>query len=1108
MSYGIEIWKNLSQNLIQRGTTNIYSLVKDAALNNCTISQDTIAGPISGLASNPLKMTVTGTDPYIGSYNAPEWSIATAQQYETFTLSVWVKADQATAIELFIFGADINGNCFVSQDYSGGAIYNIGTSWTRAHFSYQMTKATTKSVQFRFDGPYNEPGRTIWWDCVQLERGVAVPTPFNSRASEKILVNDMLGGRVFLGLMDSAAVTSREFTDVPTAADIQVYTLRYGYSSYSITQPTGTYPKISFVGSGGNSSAGIDFWRSTILAVFATKVSEPDYGLSVVNASGQRLTSTKYTVPVFIGEVPINGTASLSNSMSKLHVGQAGLGSTNSEKLILWALPETDASVYYSGNCYVQPTNSNQVVAELNVYTNLTNYPLPRAYVFQLNNIGLLNSEHNNYGLQLFNSSSQKTFDSGLSHMAVAGILTNVNFTTTEQSKSLPTNLIGAPLITFPQYARQSVFKTSYSWRQGTVTYTAYEDYPNAFTYKGAIRYKDGLLYYMDKRFNVDTTVNFAEGEYYYSNSSTNYIMVVDGNTYAANVGIASGGAFTATINKDSGTNTCAYDTRFANVCQNQEQYSIILNGSNGNPIIYSWQILNPSSGGNFSFSLSGVVLTSASNPVVLYNSASAGIETCTLKCTISQSGNPTLEVSLNIVRTHNQQTATATLTPVQSSYNEGDSVSLTVETTGVPDGTILYVVPDNTGNTVNWSPVDFDDQITDFWVYIYNNQGIITRVLRQDATTEGTEKLKLKLVTQPGGTSQVGTTSPEIIINDASVTPLGVPVANFTLNPTSGTVPPNLDVTVTDTSTGTITSRTWKVIDPTSTITNYATAPQISLSSVGTWTYELTVTNSSGSNTIQKSVVVSAASTTPQISSVVVNPNPTRAGNSYTITVTMNRAVATDTSLDVTITNGVLPDGSTGTVVFANLLKVLTGQTTVTFNGKLGPDYGTRTCTLKIGKATLSISDYSITWNFTSDAPSIPAKIISDSSLTNAATTITSGNHLVNNVYWYLFVVSSPILAVGTSVPRTIETRKISGSNDTVIGLYDGNGVVIEINDDGNTNSIRHSKITRNDFKVGSSYWVGVATYALSGQSFSAGWVATSPSPITANDSSIIVYV
>jgi hypothetical protein len=1106
MSYGIEIWKNLSQNLIQRGTTNIYSLVKDAGLNNCTISQDTIAGPISGLASNPLKLTVTGTDAYIISYNAPQWSIANAQQNETFTLSVWVKADRATTIQLFIFGADSNGECFTSPDFNAGAI-NIGTSWTRAHFAYTMTKSTTKFVQLRLDGPDSGAyGTTIWWDCVQLERGVAVPTSFNSRASEKILVNDMLGGRVFLGLMDSATVTSTDFTDVPTAADIQVYTLRYGYSSYSITQPTGTYPRVSFVGSGGNSSAGIDFWRSTILAVFATKVSEPDYGLSVVNASGQRLTSTKYTVPVFIGEVPINGTPSLSNSMSKLHVGQASLGSTNSEKLILWALPETDASVYYSGNCYIQPTTTNQVVAELNVYTTLANYPLPRAYVFQLNNIGLLSSEHNNYGLQLFNSSSQKTFDSGLSHMAVAGILTNVNFTTTEQSKSLPTNLIGAPLITFPQYARQSVFKNTYTYREGAIIYTDYEDYPNAITYKGAIRYKDGLLYYMDKRFNVDSTVNFAIGEYYYSNSSTNYIMVVDGNTYAANVGIASGAAFTATINKDSGTNTCAYDTRFANVCENQEQYSIILNGSNGNPIIYSWQIINPSSGGNFSFSLSSQVLTSAGNPVVLYNSASAGIETCTLKCTISQSGNPTLEVSLNIARTHNQQTATAILTPSKSSYNEGETVSITVETTAVPNSTTLYVVPD-TGNTVNWGPVDFDDQTTNFWVNISNNQGTINRTLKQDATTEGTEKLKLKLVTAANGTNQVGTSSPEITINDTSVTPLGVPVANFTLNPTSGTVPPNLPVTVTDTSTGTITSRTWKVISPASTTTNYgSTTPQISLSSVGTWTYELTVTNSSGSNTIQKSVVVSAASTTPQISSVVVNPNPTNAGNSYTITVTMNRAVTADTSLDVTITNGVLSDGSTGTVVLANLLKVLAGQTTVTFNGKLGPDYGTRTCTLKVGKATLSISDYSITWNFASLAPSIPAKLISDSSLTSAATTITSGNHLVNNVYWYYFVVSSPTLAVGTSVPRTIETREINYSNDTKIGLYDGNGVVIQVDDDSNGN--RHSKITRNDFKVGSSYWVGVAKYAAT-QSFSAKWVANSPDgAITPDDSSIIVYV
>jgi PKD repeat protein len=79
-------------------------------------------------------------------------------------------------------------------------------------------------------------------------------------------------------------------------------------------------------------------------------------------------------------------------------------------------------------------------------------------------------------------------------------------------------------------------------------------------------------------------------------------------------------------------------------------------------------------------------------------------------------------------------------------------------------------------------------------------------------------------------------------------------PVANFTATPTSGTAP--VTVSLTDTSTGSITSRSWNLGDGTTATTQTVTK---TYSTPNTYTIKLTVTGSGGSTTATKDITVSA---------------------------------------------------------------------------------------------------------------------------------------------------------------------------------------------------------------------------------------------------------
>jgi len=143
---------------------------------SCTLSRDTTMTRQYG--SIPMKMTITGNDPYT-SHNLGVYNLAPAASGQTWTVSVWAKSSVPTDGQIFIFGTDANGNIFVINDYSGGGTFNITTFWQRFSLTYTFTKAATNFIQIRLDGTNSGgSGINIWWDGLQVER-VSGTTTFN-----------------------------------------------------------------------------------------------------------------------------------------------------------------------------------------------------------------------------------------------------------------------------------------------------------------------------------------------------------------------------------------------------------------------------------------------------------------------------------------------------------------------------------------------------------------------------------------------------------------------------------------------------------------------------------------------------------------------------------------------------------------------------------------------------------------------------------------------------------------------------------------------------------------------------------------------------------------
>ncbi len=165
-------------------------------------------------------------------------------------------------------------------------------------------------------------------------------------------------------------------------------------------------------------------------------------------------------------------------------------------------------------------------------------------------------------------------------------------------------------------------------------------------------------------------------------------------------------------------------------------------------------------------------------------------------------------------------------------------------------------------------------------------------------------------------------------------------PVASFSATPTSGTAP--LLVTLSDTSTGTVSIRTWDLGDGT---TSTAQSVAKTYNSAGSYTVKLTVSNSGGSTTTSKTISATASTPTANFTASPtsgVAPLPVTFSNSSTNAVSYSWNFG---------------DGTTDTAQNPSHTYANAGTYTVTLTatGSSGTTPSTKTQTITVSEATAS---------------------------------------------------------------------------------------------------------------------------------------------------------
>ena len=152
--------------------TDLFAWCGSALAVSCTLARDATITRQYG--SIPLKMTVTAGDSNFQSYNSSIWNLAPALNGQTWTISVYAKANVASTFgQIFIFPANASGNILPTF---GAGTFTITNSWQRFSYTYTITgEATTAFIQMRLDGS-NTAGEIIWFDGLQVERASAATT--------------------------------------------------------------------------------------------------------------------------------------------------------------------------------------------------------------------------------------------------------------------------------------------------------------------------------------------------------------------------------------------------------------------------------------------------------------------------------------------------------------------------------------------------------------------------------------------------------------------------------------------------------------------------------------------------------------------------------------------------------------------------------------------------------------------------------------------------------------------------------------------------------------------------------------------------------------------
>ena len=281
--------------------------------NNAILSRDTISSPVG---NTPLKMVTTGGDAHTFTYLTSNWNLTDASMGQTWTVSVYAKADRNTTGQIFIFETTNAGTSLLVVRQR---TFNLTTEWQRYDYTVTFTNTSTTKLQIRLDGRDIFDGSTIWWDGLQVELSSGVsafttqapinPTFISDLSSSKKIGTANVSGFVnraldFDGINDTLNLSffpesiqnnfSMDFWCIPrTTHQIDFENDTFGGTS---GQRYLMDPVFTFVGAGAGISAGTngisvyehsDNYLSSRL-VYSASISSTSYSHVVVTYSDKQ----------------------------------------------------------------------------------------------------------------------------------------------------------------------------------------------------------------------------------------------------------------------------------------------------------------------------------------------------------------------------------------------------------------------------------------------------------------------------------------------------------------------------------------------------------------------------------------------------------------------------------------------------------------------------------------------------------------------------------------------------------------------------------------------------------------------------------------------------
>lgn len=166
-TYNVKSYKGQPTTNYAVSPLDLYAWTSSANAATLTRDTSTSLSPVGGI---PLKMVTSGADAYTNTYNSSPWNIAAASSGQTWTASVWVKANRSitnTTCELLILEANSSGTYITAQSVG----FYPTTEWQRITYTLTLYSASTAYIQVRLDGPNSyTAGDIVWWDGLQVEQ--------------------------------------------------------------------------------------------------------------------------------------------------------------------------------------------------------------------------------------------------------------------------------------------------------------------------------------------------------------------------------------------------------------------------------------------------------------------------------------------------------------------------------------------------------------------------------------------------------------------------------------------------------------------------------------------------------------------------------------------------------------------------------------------------------------------------------------------------------------------------------------------------------------------------------------------------------------------------